>query len=91
MRRAVVSLFAVLVTALLLAPSAVADQLDAGEGLYGETNDKVVTNFFFGVIAFFPLLILALSVLQWRLDKRKDARKAAAKARRGRSEWHGGW
>ena len=64
---------------------------DGGEGLYGETSDKVVTNAGFLIIAFFPLLILLLSMLQWRLDKRKDARKRAAKARRARADLRGGW
>ncbi len=64
---------------------------DGGEGWYGETNDKAVTNAGFILIAFFPLFILFASLLQWRLEKRKDARKAAAKAREGREEWRGGW
>ena len=64
---------------------------DGGEGLYGETNDKVVTNAGFILIAFFPLFILAMSILQHRLDKRKDRRKAAAKARAARADLRGGW
>ena len=32
-----------------------------------------------------------LSVTQHRLDKRKDARKAAAKARHARADLRGGW
>jgi hypothetical protein len=74
----------------LLAPIALAVE-DHGQGLYGETDDKVVTNAGFIVILFFPLLILLLSLLQWRLDKRKDARKKAAKLRSAREDWHGGW
>jgi hypothetical protein len=81
--------FATVLTFVLLAPAALAH--DGGEGLYGETNDKVVTNAGFIVIGFFPLFILLMSLLQWRLDKRKYARKAAAKRRAGASEWHGGW
>ena len=64
---------------------------DNGEGLWGETNDKVVTNAAFLVIAFFPLLIFVCSMLQWRLDKRKERRKAAEKARRARADLRGGW
>ncbi len=64
---------------------------DGGEGWFGETNDKAVTNAGFILIAFFPLFVLFASLLQWRLEKRKDARKAAAKAREGRQEWRGGW
>jgi hypothetical protein len=74
----------------LLAPLALAAE-DHGQGLYGETDDKVVTDAGFILIAAFPLLILTLSLIQWRLDKRKDARKRAAKAREARAEWRGGW
>jgi len=72
----------------LLAPLAFAAE-DHGEGLYGETNDKVVTNAGFILIAFFPFFILVMSLIQWRLDKRKEARKAAAKLRavRDRAGW----
>jgi hypothetical protein len=73
----------------LLAPAALAH--DGGQGTYGEAGDKVVTNAGFIVIAFFPLFILVMSLLQWRLDKRKYARKAAAKRRDGAAEWRGGW
>ena len=75
---------------LALAPAAFGiDRIDAGEGLYGETDDEVVTNAGFILIAAFPLLALLLSLLQWRLEKRKEARKKAAKslASHGRSGW----
>ena len=32
-----------------------------------------------------------MSVLQWRLDKRKDRRKKAAKALSGVQQYRGGW
>jgi hypothetical protein len=64
---------------------------DGGEGTWGLTNDKVVTNAGFIIIAGFPLLVLLLSLLQGRLEKRKDRRLAAAKARRGRADLRGGW
>src|SRR5215212_5236074 len=64
---------------------------DHGEGWYGETNDLIVTKAGFVMIAGFPLLILILSLIMWRLDKRKDARKAAAKARMSRADTRGGW
>ena len=89
MRRVLTTLFVSALTFLVLAQSALAE--DHGEGLWGETNDKVVTNAGFIVIAFFPLFVLFMSLLQGHLDKRKYARKAAAKARRQRPEWHGGW
>ena len=60
---------------------------DGGEGWWGETDDKVVTNAGFILIAFFPLFIFTMSMIQWRLEKRKDARKAAAKARTARKGW----
>ncbi len=60
---------------------------DGGEGLYGETNDKVITNAGFILIIFFPLFIFLVSMLQWRLEVRKARRKAAAKAR----PQGGGW
>jgi hypothetical protein len=92
MRRALHSLLLSVVLIVLSAPVALAAEgHDAGEGWYGETNDKVVTNAGFIMIAAFPLLIFALSMLQWRLDKRKDARKRAEKARRARADLRGGW
>ena len=71
------------------APAALAH--DGGEGLWGETNDKVITNAGFILIAFFPLFILFASLLQWKLDKRKEARKRAAKERVARADLRGGW
>lgn len=83
------------VTLLVLAPASFATILsggnDGGQGAYGEADDKVVTKAGFILIIFFPTLVFLLSVLQWRLEKRKDARKAAAKRRKSSPEWHGGW
>ncbi len=76
---------------LVLVPAALADAPTGGTGTYGPADDKVVTNAGFLVIAFFPALILVLSLLQWRLDKRRDARKAAAKHRASSADWRGGW
>jgi hypothetical protein len=77
----------------LTAPVALASEEghDGGEGLWGETNDKVITNAGFIIIAGIPVLVLILSLIQWRLDKRKDRRLAAAKARRARADVRGGW
>jgi hypothetical protein len=91
MRRLLASTAAALFALALLAPVAVAGRIDGGEGLYGETSDKVVTNFGFILVAAFPLIIATLSFLQWRLDKRKEARKKAAKARAARGTSSGGW
>jgi hypothetical protein len=91
--RRVLHIFALTLFGLALsAPVALAAEgHDGGEGLWGETSDKIVTNAGFLIIAFFPLLIFLLSMLQWRLDKRKDARKKAAKARSARADLRGGW
>ena len=89
MRRLLTGLVTCVVGLALLAPAALAQQ--SGEGLIGEADDKRVTNAGFILIAFFPLFILMMSLLQWRLEKRKYARKAAAKAREGSDVWRGGW
>ena len=85
----------IVLTALLMAltaPVAVASEgHDGGEGLWGETNDKVITNAGFVIIAGIPLLILVLTLIQTALDRRKDRRLAAAKARRSRQDLRGGW
>jgi putative copper export protein len=57
---------------LLAAPVALADN---GTGLAGPTTDKTVTFFCFGVIAFFAILVIVLSIVQGRLEARKEARK----------------
>jgi hypothetical protein len=76
----------------LSAPAALAAEgHDGGEGWWGETNDKVVTNAGFILIAAFPTIIIVASLIQWRLDKRKDRRLAAARARKARVDLRGGW
>ena len=57
---------------LALAPAALAAD---GVGLYGRTDDKVITFFAFGVMAFFTILVIGLSLIQIRLDNRKERRK----------------
>jgi len=51
---------------------------DNGEGLVGETDDKIITFFSLGVVVFFFLVVCTGSYIQSRLEKRKNARKAAA-------------
>jgi uncharacterized membrane protein len=63
----------------------------SGEGLWGETNDVVITNVMFAVIIFFPVVILVFSLIQAYLEKRKHARLDAAKARASNADWQGGW
>ncbi len=88
MRRPLLVLATALLTLALTAPAAMAQI--SGEGLI-EGNDKNVTTVGFIVIAFFPTFILFASLLQWHLDKRKEARKAAEKARKLRVDARGGW
>jgi hypothetical protein len=78
-----------LVAFLLLAPAALAH--DGGQGTIGEADDKIVTNAGFIVIALFPVIIVTLSALQGRLDKRKDQRLAAKRARSTGRDWQSGW
>jgi hypothetical protein len=68
-----ISLATVLVS-LLLAASALAED---GEGLYGETDDRVVTAFGLGLVLLFTFMIVVFSWIQGRGDKRKDEKKAA--------------
>ncbi len=91
MRRLLIAFPTALLSLALLAPLAMADPHDGGQGLVGEANDVIVTNAGFILIAFFPLFILVMSLLQWQLDKRKYARKAAAKTRADDDVWQGGW
>lgn len=83
-----VTVFAV---ALLAAPSAAFAAANGGQGWYGETTDPVVTTAMFLTIAFFPLVIIVFSLIQWRLEKRKHARLDAAKRRAANADWRGGW
>ena len=79
---------AVIAVSVLLVTAAPVLAHDNGEGWWGETDDRVVTNAGFILIIFFPLFIFLASLLQWRLEKRKDLRKAAAKRR---AQTPGGW
>ena len=66
------AVFAALTMLLLVAPAAFAEN---GVGLAGPTTDKTVTFFCFGVIAFFAALVIVLSLIQGRLEKRKEMRR----------------
>ena len=57
----------------LTAPAALAAEHDGGEGWWGETDDKVVTYAGFILIVAFPTLALVLTLIQSRLEKRKDS------------------
>jgi hypothetical protein len=68
--------------ALWLIPAATAFAGDNGEGLYGETDDKIITFFCLGVVIFFALFVTLASWLQGVLDRRKEQRKAVELRRR---------
>jgi hypothetical protein len=55
---------------------------DNGEGLVGETDDKIITFFSLGVVVFFAVAVILLSALQATLERRKEERKAAELRRR---------
>ncbi len=66
----------------VLLPAAAAWAHDNGEGLAGETNDKVITFFSLGVIIFFALVVIVGSAIQGSLERRKEAQKALDLRRR---------
>jgi hypothetical protein len=65
--------FVAMLGVLLSAPGAMAAD---GVGLYGRTDDKVVTYFCFGVMIFFATLVIVLSLIQIRLEGRKERARA---------------
>ena len=67
--RLVFAIGLLVVSALATAPGAMAAD---GVGLGGRTTDKSVTFFAFGVIALFMLLPIVLSLIQARLEGRKE-------------------
>ena len=75
MRRPLTAL-ATAVTGLLVV-AAPAFAADNGEGLAGETNDKVITFFCLGLVIFFTIFVILMSAWQGHLEKRKAERKAA--------------
>lgn len=77
--RVAASAAAVLVSLLLAAPAFAGDN---GEGLVGETNDRIITFFSLGVVVFFTLVAIVGSVIQAALERRKEERKAAELRRR---------
>ena len=92
MRRArIIAVLLIAAIALLALAAPALATSHSGEGWYGETDDIVITNAMFLTIIFFPTVIVLLSLLQWRLDKRKHARMDAAKRRAANADWRGGW
>jgi hypothetical protein len=72
LRASVMGILACAFVLLLWVAPAIAGE--GGQGLYGKTDDKVITNFGFGLILFFPLLIGLLSTVQYLLERRKRSK-----------------
>ena len=72
----------IIVLAAWLVPAASAYAGDNGEGLWGETDDRIITFFSLGLVVFFVLFVMAMSALQAALERRKEQRKAADLRRR---------
>jgi hypothetical protein len=72
-KRTAATLVSILAALLVSAPAAMAEN---GVGLAGPTDDRMITFFGFGVIAFFALLPIVLSLIQGRLEKRKEQRRS---------------
>lgn len=72
MKRTLAALISILAMMLVAAPLALADN---GVGLAGPTTDKTVTFFCFGVLAFFVVLVVGMSLIQGKLEKRKERRR----------------
>ncbi len=77
--RVLVATSAVLVSLALAAPAFAGDN---GEGIVGETNDKIVTLFGLGLVVFFTLVTIVGSTIQALLERRKEERKALELRRR---------
>jgi len=75
-------------TMFVFAPAAFAT--NDGRGFYGATDDKVVTKAGFILIIFFPLFVFIMSMIQGRLEKRKEARHAADISQTD-ARYRGGW
>ncbi|HYH54881.1 MAG TPA: hypothetical protein VD761_12205 [Solirubrobacterales bacterium] len=73
MKRTTAALLSILALMLAFAPAALASE---GAGLAGPVTDKTVTFFCFGVIAFFAALVIVLSLIQGKLEKRKAQRRS---------------
>jgi hypothetical protein len=72
--RASIAALLTLCASLAVAAPAMAN---AGEGLAGELNDKIITFFCLGVLLFFVLVIVLGTLIQSRLEAKKDAAKKA--------------
>jgi hypothetical protein len=67
----ILAMAATIVLSLALVAPAMAK---GGEGTYGKYDDKVVTNFGFGLMIFFTVLVIVLSLAQSLLERRKRSK-----------------
>jgi hypothetical protein len=72
-KRAAAALASIMALMLVFAPAALAEN---GVGLAGPTTDKTVTFFCFGVMGFFTLLVVVLTIVQSSLERRKERRRS---------------
>jgi hypothetical protein len=70
-RFAAALIIAVSLMLVLAQPAMAAD----GEGVLGRLSEKSITFIMFGVIAFFPILVISLALIQGRLEARKERRR----------------
>jgi hypothetical protein len=70
-RNILLAVLTALFTFVLPAYAAAAD----GVGTAGRVDDKYITFFCFGVMAFFAILVVVLSLIQGKLDAKKDQRR----------------
>ncbi|MGA7396339.1 MAG: hypothetical protein WBW62_02720 [Solirubrobacterales bacterium] len=73
-RRLKASLTAIFTAFLMLVVAPVAMAAD-GVGLAGRVDDKFITFFCFGLIAFFAILVTVLSLIYDRLEAKKEQRR----------------
>ena len=78
--RLIVALSLLACSLLVAAPGAFAAD---GVGLWGRTDDKVITFFSFAVMAFFVVLIIVLTLIQQRLENRKERARDELERLRG--------
>ena len=79
MRATIVIACTAAISAVLTSPALAAP---TGEGVAGESNDKVVTFASLAVVLGFIALVVVASAIQGRLEHRKEERKAARAAQR---------
>jgi hypothetical protein len=73
-RLARIALLVMVALGALMASAPLAAAAD-GVGLWGRTDDRVVTYWGFAIIAFFTILVIVLSIIQIRLESRKERLK----------------